>query len=66
MIILMITLGRGDDTIANPHRAQIYRFELFELVRLLKLSKQVFVEQFEATVSQSTVSSPPLRYAHFA
>ena len=31
------TLGRGDDTVGNPHRAQISQFELFELILLLKL-----------------------------
>ena len=55
--------GRGDDTVGNPHRAQIWQFELFELVLLLKLDKQLPIERFEATVSQSTVPSPPLRYA---
>ena len=30
--------GRGDDTIGNPHRAQIHQFELFELIVLSKLS----------------------------
>ena len=52
-------LGRGDDTVANPHRAQFVQFELFEFILLSKLDKQFPVEQFEATVSQSTVSSPP-------
>ena len=33
----------------------------FELILVLKLDKQFPVEQFEATVSQSTVPSPPLR-----
>ena len=43
-------LGRGDDTVGNPHRIQIYQFELFELVLLLlKLDKQFPVEQFEAS-----------------
>ena len=42
-------VGRGDDTIGNPHRAQMYQFELFELILLLKLDKQCPVEQFEAT-----------------
>ena len=54
------SLGREDDTDGNPHRARIVRFELFELVLLLKLDKQFPVEQFEATVSQSTVPSPLL------
>ena len=49
-----------DDTDGNPHRAQIYQFELFELILLLKLDKRFTVEQFEATVSQSAVPSPPL------
>ena len=52
--------GRGDDAIGNPHRAQISRFEFFELILLLKLDKRLPVEQFEATVSQSTVPSPVL------
>ena len=30
-------LGREDDTVGNPHRAQISQFEIFELIRLLKL-----------------------------
>ena len=54
---------RGDDTVGNPPRAQTYKFELFELILLLKLDKQFPIEQFEPTVSQSTVPSPPLRNA---
>ena len=53
-------IGRGDDTAGNLHRAQISRFELFELILLLNLDRRFPVEQFEATVSQSTVLSPPL------
>ena len=49
--------------VGNPHRARIVQFELFELILLLKLDKQLPVEQFEATVSQSAVPSPPLRIA---
>ena len=59
---LSAVFGRGDDTAANPHGAQIVPFELFELFLLLELDKQFPVEQFEATVSQSTVHSPPLMY----
>ena len=54
-------LGRGDDTVGNPHRARVVHFELFELIVLLKLYKQFPAEQFEATVSQSTLPYPPLR-----
>ena len=50
---------KGDDTVGNPHRAQIYQFELFELILLLKLNKQLPVEQSEATASHSTVPSTP-------
>ena len=50
----------GRIRLENPHRAQIYQFELFELVLLSKLDNQFHVEQFEATVSQSTVPSPLL------
>ena len=53
----------GHDTVGNPHRAQIYQFELFELVLLLKLDKGFPVEEFEATVSRSTAPSPPLLQA---
>ena len=38
-------------------------FELFELILLLNLDKQLPVERFEAAVPQSTVPSPPLRAA---
>ena len=58
--VLWAHLGRGDDTVGNPHRGQIRQFELFELILLLKFDKQFPAEQFEATVSQSTVPSPPL------
>ena len=58
--ILLNRLRRGNDTVGDPHRAEIHRFELFELFILLALDKQVSIEQFEPTVSQSTVSSPPL------
>ena len=51
---------RGHDTVGNPHRAQNYQFEFFEPILLLKSDKQLPVEQFEATVSQSTVPSPLL------
>ena len=51
--------GIWDDTIGNPHRAQIYQFELFELILLLKFDKQFSVEQFEATVSCSQQYPPP-------
>ena len=54
-------LGRGDDTVGNPHRAKIYQFELFELILLSKLDRRFPVERFAATVSQSTVPSPRLK-----
>ena len=41
--------GRREDTVGNPHRAQIVQFELFELILLLKLDKQFPVERFEAS-----------------
>ena len=40
--------GRGDDTVGNPHRAQMSHFELFELILLFQLDKQFPVEQIEA------------------
>ena len=52
-------LGRGDDTVGNPHRGQISQFELFEFLLFLTLDKRFPVERFEATVSQSTGPSPP-------
>ena len=59
-------IGRGDDAIGNPHRAQMSQFEFFELILLLKLDQPFPIEQFEATVSQSTVPFPPLRSASSA
>ena len=60
------SFGRRDDTVGNPHRAQISQFDFFELVLLLKLVKQYPVEQFEASrairADSTSVSStlPPL------
>ena len=54
---------RGDDTVGNHHRAQFCQFEFFELILLLKLDERFPVEQFEATVSQSTVPSLLLNYS---
>ena len=56
--VYVTCIGRGDGAVGNPHRAQIVRFELFELILLLKLDEQLPVEQFEPTVSQSTVPPP--------
>ena len=56
-------LGRGDDTVGNPRRAQISQYVFFELILLLKLDEQFPVEQFEARVSQSKAPSPPLMIA---
>ena len=53
------TAEGGMVRLENPHRAQISRFELFELVLLVKSDNRFPVEQFEAAVSQSTVPSPP-------
>ena len=46
------SFGRGDDTIGNPHRAQMSQFELFELFLLSRLGKQVSIKHFEPAVSQ--------------
>ena len=54
-------VGRGDDTVGNPYRAQISQFELFQLILSSKLNKHFPVERLEATVSQSTVPSPLLQ-----
>ena len=54
-----------DDTVVNPHRAQISQFELFELLLLLELDKQLPVGQFEAIISQLRVLSAPLTSARW-
>ena len=51
------SIGSGEDTAGNPHRAQTSQFEPFELIPLLKLDEQFPAERFEATVSQSTVNN---------
>ena len=55
----VINLGRGEDTLGNPHQGQVSQSELCEFILSLKLDKQLSIEQFEATLSQSTVPSPP-------
>ena len=37
-------IRKADDTVGNPNRAQISQFELFELILLLHLDKQLPVE----------------------
>ena len=49
-----------EDTVGNPQRAQTSQFELFVLILLLKVDKPFSIEQFELTISLSTVNSPPL------
>ena len=49
--------GRGDDTVGDPHRAQISQFELFELFELilsLKLNRRFPVEQIRGRSSDSS------------
>ena len=45
-------------TVGNPRRAQIVQSDIIELVLILRLDKRFPVEQFDAAVSQSTVTSP--------
>ena len=35
VVTRLVILRRGDDAVGNPHRTQIYQFELFELIRIL-------------------------------
>ena len=49
-----LCVGRGDDTVGKPHRAQISQFELFELILVLKLDKQ-----FLSSNSRQQYLSPP-------
>ena len=51
--------GRGDDAVGNPHRAEIDKLKLFELVLFLKVDRQFSIERFEPTATHSTVSSAP-------
>ena len=37
-------IGRGDDAVGRPRRAQICQFELFELLLLSKLDEQLSIE----------------------
>ena len=37
LISLSTSFGRGEDTLGDHRRAQIYKFEFFELILLLKL-----------------------------
>ena len=50
-LITDVISRRGDDTVGNPHLAQICKFEFFELILLLNVDKQFSVEQCEPTVS---------------
>ena len=52
------SFGSGDDTVGNPHRAQIAQLECFDIILLLKSDELLPVKQFEATVSVSSISKP--------
>ena len=46
-----IQVRRADDTVGNPHRAQICQFEFFELFLLFNVDNHLSIEQFELTAS---------------
>ena len=50
----------GDDTVGNPHRAQISQFELFKLILFLKLGKQYPVEAIQCNSISVNSTLPPL------
>ena len=51
-----VSISEGASSSSN----QIYKFECFELILLLKSDQRFPVEHFEATASQSAAPSPPL------
>ena len=57
---LLYIFGRGDDTVGNPHRAEISQFQLFGLILLLKLDTVPRRATRADRASQSTVPSPLL------
>ena len=50
--------GRGDDAVGSPRRAQISQFDLFKLVLLLRLDKQIPVE---SNIILINTPSPPTK-----
>ena len=62
-VVHTVLFGRGDDTVGNLIELKFLNSS-FEIILLLNSDKQFPVEQFEATVSQSTVPSPPLNYSY--
>ena len=59
--MMIIIIGRGMIRWETLIELNVYQFELFELILLLKLDRRFPVQQFEPTVSQSAVPSPPLQ-----
>ena len=50
----------GDDTVGNPHRAQISQFELFELILFLTLTSDSLSRAIRAdSVSVNGILPPP-------
>ena len=55
------SLGRGDDTVGNPHRAQISQFELFELfLFILEIRQTIFYRAIRDLQYLSQQYPPPL------
>ena len=58
--VLVTLFGRGDDTVGNPHRAQICQFELLELILLLKLDTHSLSSNSRHSISVNSTVPPPL------
>ena len=58
------SFGRGVDTVGNPPRAQIYRFELLELTPLVETRQTVHRRAIRAiSISVNSTLPPPLTKA---
>ena len=53
-----------DDAVGNPRQAQIYKFEFFELILLLRLDKQLPCRAVRGNSISVNSTLPPLTFAY--
>ena len=57
-----LCFGRENDTVGNPHRAQILQFELFELYPLIEKHQQSQKTEAAIREGRHEVNFVPLRF----
>ena len=58
--VKLVMIGRGDDTVGNPHGAQVSKFELFELILIIEIRQTAACRGIQRQQYLSQQYPPPL------